>query len=756
VTKIVLPSSWPLAENYIGHSLEETKKRFGLLDLPQLIREAYAAAPAGTLRALRRKGALAGAVAAALNALPHDPAEPATQQDLFAAAAYRAIWLEREMVPAALARLQNLAPASLDAVRPRLTTYGSVQRGEVPDVVVALLLLTAWGARRFPPSVDLRSTDWLAFADLWDAWLQRANFDMQYVPEMILEPLQTAFNSLCAAMFAGLWAIPSPGALVVEAELIDRRIRLGFAQPVIFGIEPLLPSPAPADDVLTHLRIIYSCLWTIRSYFKRLDQPNLLIILNLETIAKSSLDWLAAHDMEAAEARLRARLLFGLIVCQAYLSAYESDLMPYLAELRSLAEANHRDPAIQRELADALFDMTAFHNRHNRWDEAMSYARDADKIAESLLDNADIIYEAAKAWVSMMIAANKSHAHTEDLETIFQRVKQLMNVEACHSLARAQLILIEATQYFLISVREQPSQAKMMETMATTTQKIAGRFPDHAGITDDVAWCWVQVAHLRAFRRDPAYRAKDIARYIERIAKPFPDHKELQRARAFCWKHAAWASSYLIEERSKTETLARHVERITNCFPIGLRDMQDVRAEAWKFVAFARCHMPELRAKTAEIVPIVADIIAPFLEDDVDSQRHLAETWRHVAYARCQLPSQRHLAADAAAEIQKIALRCPNVQVYQELAKAWLYVAYARSQLSTQRHLVADAVAEIRKISLLYPDTQIYDELHKAEKFLPETPATATDSTQTAVTYQQSQIETYSLNVNLPPSTSTS
>jgi hypothetical protein len=659
-----LPPSWPFIENYALYAIGERK-----LSLPDLIRQAYRTRPAGVLRGLRQKGELAAAVAKVLDTLPDDPAQPDVQLDLFAGAIYRALWLDRDAIPTALTRLQNLAPASLGAARAKLIEYGTAtpslqpdRVGHVPDIVAALLLLTAIGAREFLPPINLTGKEWQNFATQWDRWLDRCNFDLRYVPAFILDPLKTVFRTLCAAMFQGLWAIEDAEIFFGEAEKIDARILNLFKYPINLELEAVLPPPSHGDvpflgdSPIATLRTIYSDRWHAFVLFARGE------LGTLETLLNKGINRLAGIEYPfftpEQKTYFTAKNLALMCMARSQYNDTKPTAQEMAEELDRVAQPFPGDAPIQTARAYAWQFVTyAWCETPDAEQKAEAAAAMVEQIEDNLPSNQAPTESLIMSWENLTFTYRKSPGHSARIEALIKKIET--TTRKLHPSIRVQRNLVSISRNLAFNLATTSDHQRMVDAIVVRTSACANAFPDDARVQLYLGWAKRQSAFARAELLDPNRPVDDITKWAETWVAQFMDSAEHQEVHANIWRSAAYERCRLQERRATTIVAAYKVNAIAAPFPPDHAGLQDARAEAWSQVAFAYSQTPELRARTRKPLATILKIAKRF-PDDPKFQLSLIKAWKYLAFARLNLSSQKHLVGHAVAHMFRIAARFPN------------------------------------------------------------------------------------------------
>ena len=198
--------AWPVGEAFIERALVD----FRVLRFEALVRRALAVNPVGLARQFTRKGRLARRLFEEMARLEDDePSSSSFALNLFEIAAARAMWNDREAVPHALALLEKLPVSELARTQAELAALGAAN-GRVPDVLVAALLLTALGARRFAGKADWDWPAWETFYPLWTRWLRRIGSDLNFVPQALRDRFTADASQLYEALFVAAGKLNDP------------------------------------------------------------------------------------------------------------------------------------------------------------------------------------------------------------------------------------------------------------------------------------------------------------------------------------------------------------------------------------------------------------------------------------------------------------------------------------------------------------------------------------------------------------------
>jgi hypothetical protein len=697
----------------------------------RMVRTAWTANPAGTLRSSLRLGGRTDELGMLLRPGPPpdaglDTLEVAmafTEAALFIDASLRPEMAEAravfELVPVAADWLAKLSPADATIALERLlqlaedgspgrhlhATYwlqlaAGVLSSAMLDPEAAMVVAARMGAL-----IDRR----LGYSNLWpepgsallQAWHARLN-SPGWRPGHIIRLAENArryprSNAILAqgrAAMAWRERIQSPGASRLEevqlAGAIARLVQVGAPDEVRTAAEHLeaIAAPFPGD----------------RSIQLERAQAWCCVVLANCVVPSESARWAAFVDKIAAPFPGDRHLQMLRAHAWRYAAGANLEVPAECARLAAMVDriaapfSGDRD--LQHERAQA-WRYAAFANQGVPA-ECARLAAIVDMIAAPFPGDSDIQYQRAHAWRSVAYTNGEMPAESARLAAMVDNIAAPYLDDRGFQYERAL-----AWRYAAYANRGVPAECARLAGMV---DKIAAPFPGDRDLQLERSRAWVSFAH--ADQAVPAECAR-LAAMADSIATRFPGERDFQHERARAWRLAARANR---EVPAECVRLATIVDKIAVPFPADC-DLQLERAQAWGVAAYANRQVP---AECARLAAMVDTITAPFPRDR-NLQLERSRAWRYVAYSRDEVPEE---CARHAEMVDGIAAPFPRDRdFHHERAQAWRSVAYANRR-DAGAH--AAALGRVQAIAERFPDDEgIAQELRVARGFRPAPEADA-------------------------------
>lgn len=563
--------SWPISEAFIERALLD----FRTLKFEALARRALAVSPVGLAHQLSRKGRLANRLFDEMARLEGNTGAAAPfALNLFEVAATRAIWVDREAAPRALAALEKLPTAELAQAQAGLVSIGA-RNSSVPDVLVAALLLTALGARRFVEAGSWDWPSWEAFLPLWTRWLDRLGRDLSFAPPILLDPMKGAAGKLYQAFFVAAGKLNDPFVafkLLTETLREARNATLLAALPFEDG-PPLVSWPAVFRPLFA--------LKAISLNDRGIDEGARRRAAAMAAAAKDHLPVEADRRQRAfVEAFALARLVMVGIDGGGTLN----DLQAIGVQIHALSKDFPRDPYFAQL---RIFEMSCILRKlmETKGDANLAWAlaEEAEAICKPFLSD-----EACLENLIWCCGYALGIANVEDDEVFDAVVARLRTWAGAFPnsamLSRALARLLDLRMEAVVALGERETTEARLLALASQIDAVAQDAPDVGDTQWSRAGAWLKLAGLWSFDQKSGLKIGAIARNIDAAAQPFSDHI-LQIQRLAIWERNAYYESRYGVTPDKAEFIARYVTSAAEQFR-SLEAASPLITSAWEAAVF--------------------------------------------------------------------------------------------------------------------------------------------------------------------------
>jgi hypothetical protein len=721
-TLIPAPGSWPVSEAYVRRVLHEVKS----FNLEALVLKAYAVNPRGVTRIFARRGKLATEIVAVITCAEADGSADASRRlDLFLGVAARALWLTRDAVAEALRLADGLAEETLPAALLRLEQLGTSLQGEVPDTLIALLLLMVVGHRRFAGALDFNSADWLRFAALWARWLIRPGADFGFVPESILTPLRASYRALCEDVLR-------QAGLLNDQNVQFARLREFFEMgdvraPLIQVWEDDWGSPdlnsRQAEDWITQFRLLF-CMTSFATRKKefRIGELSSLELCELAADKMRKQIPPSAREDEIAYTRISALARVILVLRE---HGGSSDRLKAAAdESLTIAGAFLENEIV---ISAASRAMSLFSTA--LYDAGATYARltevrcQTENLLSRVPRTSRRAVEVVWAWGNCLANKGKQPANVAEREDILRHLDAEYAAFSTNPFVGA-----GATRWYNQILEIEIGKAGADRNIDDIMERIndAGtRLQEFA----DVQWSKANALAALSMYRAADPKSRDVsgatARAIDKIVGHWPGHTGLRAAQVGAWSAVAHARRLAGEDPGRVDEAVRMAQWFgsSNLDELYVAERISSALEDSAFVwagSLGNVAMAEARARSIDEIARQYPANEPIASDQI-------RAWGHVLRARTKLSTtDAREYANVGLLMDRILEICdrfpPSDVIENERAFAWQYVAYARRNLGDTNERILEAVEMVRRIATEFPKaSEIGRALEGAERVLART-----------------------------------